>query len=381
MIAVSYAQPLHTQVERHVSDRWDELPASPSKRVAGTPSRPASLVPEDSHPFSDGPTLELPDRTLLPARPRAAGAGRPRDGAARDPFGMLGSAPSADLRELDTPPDRASPQARPDHRSRLNAPMPPPPRGLPDIHTTWSEGETATEIAAIAPPRPSAGALEKRPMRDHAGGVAQAAQTTPAALPADPAALLAALLEGLDTPGLDASCLDVDRMRTIGALLREATHGTVQLLQCRAAFKRELRAQVTTIQRRENNPLKFSPDATTALGHLLDPQSPGFRAPQDAMGDAFDDLRAHQIAVMAGMRAALDGLLERFSPPALERRIAPRGGLASLLPSARKAELWEQFSVLYGRISQEASDGFYDLLGSSFLKAYEAEARRLRKED
>ena len=33
--------------------------------------------------------------------------------------------------------------------------------------------------------------------------------------------------------------------------------------------------------------------------------TPGFRAPAKAMRDAFDDLRAHQLGVMAGMRAAL----------------------------------------------------------------------------
>ena len=32
------------------------------------------------------------------------------------------------------------------------------------------------------------------------------------------------------------------------------------------------------------------------------------------MRDAFNDLRAHQLAVMAGMRSALDSVLLRFDP-------------------------------------------------------------------
>ena len=44
----------------------------------------------------------------------------------------------------------------------------------------------------------------------------------------------------------------------------------------RAATKHELRAQVTVIQSRNNNPLKFSPDAQAALEQLLQPPVRGF---------------------------------------------------------------------------------------------------------
>ena len=32
------------------------------------------------------------------------------------------------------------------------------------------------------------------------------------------------------------------------------------------------------------------------------------------MRDAYDDLRAHQFGFLAGMRAALEGMLKRFDP-------------------------------------------------------------------
>ena len=59
--------------------------------------------------------------------------------------------------------------------------------------------------------------------------------------------------------------LNPDLMRVVGGLLRSAVSGTLQLMKVRATAKHELRAQVTMIQARNNNPLKFSPDARSAL--------------------------------------------------------------------------------------------------------------------
>jgi type VI secretion system FHA domain protein len=170
-------------------------------------------------------------------------------------------------------------------------------------------------------------------------------------------------------------------MRLLGQLLREATRGSVELLAARAALKREMRADVTMIGAQKNNPLKFSPSAEAALQHLLGPQVPGFMAPAPAMRDAFDDLRAHQLGVMAGMRAALEGVLGLFDPARLESQLAQRGGgLSSLLPSGRKARLWELFQQLFAQLQREAQDDFDELFGKAFLRAYEAQLDRLGDE-
>ena len=97
------------------------------------------------------------------------------------------------------------------------------------------------------------------------------------------------------------------------------------------------------------------------------------------MRDAFDDLRAHQLGVMAGMRAALDGVLQRFEPAQLEGTIAAkRSALSALLPSTRKAQLWEAFQQLYAQLSAEAADDFQELFGKAFRKAYEAHIDELQ---
>ena len=86
---------------------------------------------------------------------------------------------------------------------------------------------------------------------------------------------------------------------------------------------------------------------------------------------SYDDLRAHQFGFIAGMRAALEGVLERFDPAVLESRLTERSMLESLLPSTRKARMWEVFVEHYQQISNEAADDFHTLFGKAFLKAYE----------
>jgi type VI secretion system FHA domain protein len=120
-----------------------------------------------------------------------------------------------------------------------------------------------------------------------------------------------------------------------------------------------------------NNPLKFSPTAELALQYLLGPATPGFMGPAEAMSDAYDDLRAHQLGVMAGMRAALSGVLKRFDPAALEGKHAPNSSFASLIPSNRKAQLWDRFQDLFGELLNEAEDDFDELFGDAFVKEYE----------
>jgi len=89
------------------------------------------------------------------------------------------------------------------------------------------------------------------------------------------------------------------------------------------------------------------------------------------MRDAFNDLRAHQLGIMAGMRSALEGVLQRFDPAVLEGQITKRSGLSALLGGNRKAQLWEQFQQLYTQLSSEAADDFHTLFGKAFLQAYE----------
>ncbi|SFO11275.1 type VI secretion system-associated FHA domain protein TagH [Nitrosospira briensis] len=194
--------------------------------------------------------------------------------------------------------------------------------------------------------------------------------------------LLRAFLDGAGVPDVSIPAgLTPQFMALLGHLLRESTQGTLDLLLARTLTKREVRAELTMIAPKENNPLKFSPTVEVALTHLLAPQGQGFLAPLQAMRDAHDDLRSHQFGFMAGMRAALAGVLERFDPTYLEGRLTQKTVVDALLPINRKAKLWDLFAERYKDISREAEEDFHVLFGKEFLRAYEAQIAKLEQDD
>ena len=70
-------------------------------------------------------------------------------------------------------------------------------------------------------------------------------------------------------------------------------------------------------------------------------------------------------------RAALSGLLTRFDPAELEKRLSGNSRLDSMLPGGAKAKRWDMLVELYGDISVEAEQDFWSLFDKEFLKAYE----------
>ncbi len=230
--------------------------------------------------------------------------------------------------------------------------------------------------ARVAPPNPRAA-----PRPDDRSQLETAASAAASPLIAEAAGARAELVEafrkGLGIPVNLPARMTPELMEQVGVMLREAMQGTIDLLKARAETKREVRAQATMIVSKGNNPLKFSPDVGFALSQLLLPQGGGFMKPEEAMRDAYDDLRAHQIGFMAGMSAALAGVLKRFEPAVLEQRVVGRSLLDNILPGSHKARLWDLFEQMYGEISREAADDFHTLFGREFLKAYEEQVQRL----
>jgi len=158
--------------------------------------------------------------------------------------------------------------------------------------------------------------------------------------PAD--ALWAAFCQGAGVNIKLPQGLTPELMKVIGQVLNHSIDGTIKLVAVRAAAKQELKADVTTIQARNNNPLKFSPDAGVAIEQLLQPPMRGFMMGPAAVTDVMDDLLGHAIGTMAGMRAALTGVLDRFEPSKLQRarqRAAdePPRQVVGALPAALQA--------------------------------------------
>ena len=95
-----------------------------------------------------------------------------------------------------------------------------------------------------------------------------------------------------------------------------------------------------------------------------------------AVGDACEDMRTHELALMAGMRAAMQGALRRFDPQAIERAFENSQKGFSL--ASRKAKLWELFVVQQDKLSRDAQDDFNKVFGRDFMGAYQAQLSRVK---
>ncbi len=182
--------------------------------------------------------------------------------------------------------------------------------------------------------------------------------------------LAQALLKGLGVPDLELKQgLDETTMELVGKLLREMTHCTVDMLRLRAQAKSSIHAEMTIIGPRAVNPLKAAWDVDVALRHLLAPERTDLMGPVRAVTDAYDDLRAHDRGLAAGIQAALQSLLARFGPAEFEQRLAG-GALDRFLPANRKARQWDLLLEAYEDIAKEAQDDFWSVFEREFRRAY-----------
>jgi FHA domain-containing protein len=187
----------------------------------------------------------------------------------------------------------------------------------------------------------------------------------------DTVALERAFLEGLGVEDLHLpNGLDADLMQSVGALLREMTQGTIDLLRLRAESKSSLHADMTVLGARAINPLKSAWDADVALAHLLAPQRDDVMKPVRAIVDAYDDLRLHDRGLAHGIQAALTALLHQFGPAEVEAKAGPAGALDSVLPINRKARQWELLLERYEDFSVEAKRDFWAVFEREFRRAY-----------
>jgi FHA domain-containing protein len=202
-------------------------------------------------------------------------------------------------------------------------------------------------------------------------------RTEPAAAGASPGgdaerakALQQALLRGLGIPDADLPQeLDEKSMEHVGALLREMTACTVDMLRLRAQAKSSIHAEMTIIGPRAVNPLKAAWDVDVALRHLLAPERLDLMSPVRAVTDAYDDLRAHDRGLAAGIEAALQSLLQRFSPEAFDRKLED-SALDRFLPANRKARQWDLLGELYEDIAKDAQEDFWSVFEREFRRAY-----------
>ena len=322
---------------------------APASVPEAEPVAPASFASPPSQPSASVNDLLDFGLGAPPATPRSDGSsdglipGAPAAGGGNlDPLSFL-DAPFAPSPERE--PEPASPPPSWNHSAGTSDHFRPPTTDaqrasnfLPD---DW-DPLAPDEPAAPPPPRPSPQAEASPPT--HAPS--PVAPSTPAASGKPP------------SPELDA-------------ILRIVVDGVMDVLRARAEIKNTFRLPVTVIQRSENNPLKFALGTNEAMAKILAPPDPAFLTGSAAFEDAFDDIRCHQMAMLAGVRAGFDALLRHFDPERFERE--GDGGRFG-----GKGRHWERYSDHYQSLVADADGCFRRLFGDEFARAYEEQLARLK---
>ena len=194
----------------------------------------------------------------------------------------------------------------------------------------------------------------------------------PAAAGADVTSLLASL-------GLQPQQVPPDTLSQLGQILRGMVQGLMDVLVARKQVKDHFRMAMTIIRPVENNPLKFAPSAEEALYTLFVKRNPGYLGPVEAFREAFQDLSFHQLAVLAGMRAAFFATLTRFEPGALavaaQNAAGKKGGG---LFGGGKAAYWDFYRQHYEKLTRDSEANFQQIFGEAFVRAYDDQIRKLQ---
>lgn len=316
------------------------------------PTGPGQMIPDD---FSDDdllPPLGAEDDGILaPAPPPPPqGASAPEHNpSTQDAFRAPGPAAQTipdDWDDLLTPAaDSEAPFAQPE------AAAPPIAAPIPDT--------PAAQPAPVAPPEP----VTMAPVAAASAGDSAAAR----------AFLQAAGAGELQIPDAELA----ETLARLGNVFKILVQGLREILMTRTSIKSEFRMNQTMIGAGGNNPLKFSISPEQAIEVMVKPTTKGYLEASAAAEQALQDIKAHEIAMITGMEAALKGILKRLSPEELEGKIETSASFGSIL-KGKKARYWEVFEKIYAEISDEAENDFHELFSKEFVRAYQNQLERLK---
>jgi type VI secretion system FHA domain protein len=158
-------------------------------------------------------------------------------------------------------------------------------------------------------------------------------------------------------------------MEALGATFREVVFGLRRVMMARRDVKTEFRIETTGILPSGNNPLKFSTSDDDALAALLGAGRRSDMTAVEAVAQALNDVRVHELASLAAMQSAVRALLAEFEPSKLSRA-AGEGGL-NFVSGQRKARAWDAFEAQYKQLSEALADNFNSAYSKAFAVAYE----------
>ena len=377
-----------------LADPVADAPVSPG--YAGNAPSNADLLdaPGDGGDFLDdllvgrgapqGPGVmqrdEVGDDGLLPPLGEDDGILPPADDPYAGQGASFGSQHSAGQDHFSTPRHAASsPSAIPyDCYDDFLSPTPRAATAIPNDPFAAPMQPAPMQPAAAAPPAGRAHvAPSPMPVSPMQPPMQQPPQTAPAAMGGADSASRAFLSElGAGNLGVPDHDLPAT-MGKLGTVLRIAIEGLREILMTRESIKSEFRIEKTMLQLGGNNPLKFSRSPDEALAAMVLPTQRGYVEATEAASEALKDIKAHEVAMLTGMEAALKGILKKLDPAVLEDKISADKSLSGMLKS-RKARYWEIYESMYTEISDQAENDFQELFAKEFARAYQEQLDNLK---
>ena len=165
----------------------------------------------------------------------------------------------------------------------------------------------------------------------------------------------------------------IKAMKSVGRVYREMVDGMMKVLLARKMEKSMIalhQSDVTQFRRGEYNPLKIFPTAEETMEEMMRQKNPAYIGPDEAVKEGFADIMNHQMAMRAGMQAAMGGFLKSVDPKTFEEMF--KDGIIF----QKKAKCWDAYGKAYPKLVEQAMD---DLFGETFAEAYRGQLRILRQ--
>jgi type VI secretion system protein len=157
-----------------------------------------------------------------------------------------------------------------------------------------------------------------------------------------------------------------------GQMLREAVVGLTDVAQTRA---KATGTASTAGQAGGSNPLRTSTSVDQAMQRLFESHGRLYGGPVDALRDVMQEIKDHEIAVNAGVKAGLQAMLDQLSPSNVADQFE-QGRARTLAPGQDpRPKYWEHYAEFYRMITQQvASNGW----PHPFTEAFNREYARMR---
>ena len=331
---------------------WNEADAPAS--APGTESAPAwpPVLPSALHEEPDEPpgvALLPPDWIADESKPPRQAFGTPIAAASSSPIALNQAAPGV----------VASP--------------------LNPAATDWSPVPAAPVISQPPPllnpvPTPIVTVREQAPQQPPAS---EPHATSNAGGAPSPSALVAAFLQGAGLPANTlADAEPEEAFREIGRMVRAAVDGVREILSTRALVKSEFRVEQTVLRRNDNNAMKFAPDAQRCLAAMVGAAPPGFLPGSAAMRQSMDDIKIHELALVAAINSVFADLSKQLDPETIMTRARQETGLTTMLPYAREVRCWAIYTETHALLQDS---GAHNTGGSLLAPVAQAYARQLRR--